>query len=303
LASYSAISSAISRKGLIWMEDICIIPPPLPSWQNPINRFDVDGNGNVAPLDVLTLVAAINNPPREIVNRVLPQPSPSFQPPPYYDVNDDGLLTPLDVLEVIRNINLSFEVRSLNAPSSAAEGEQVSFSTAAAGSLGGDLEYDWNFGDGATASGKAVVHAYRSSGTYPVEVTITERVLPGFSRRAKASKNIKVAAPVSNLPNYVVENLSAKKSGWLVNLKGTVKNIGGKRADRASYTIFKVDGRIRGYGYTPAIAAGASREVKTRTWLRPGRYTLEVCANGYKWMKIKESTEEDNCSSRSFIVP
>lgn len=71
-------------------------------WQNPTNRFDVDRNFNVNPLDVLILIDAING------NRAgkLPQPRPSTTLGlPDFDVDGDGELTPLDILQLVNQLN------------------------------------------------------------------------------------------------------------------------------------------------------------------------------------------------------
>ena len=61
---------------------------------NPVNNLDVDGSGNVNPLDVLILVNWLNdrsNPDCDIKN--------------YLDANGDGFVNPLDVLSVINELN------------------------------------------------------------------------------------------------------------------------------------------------------------------------------------------------------
>jgi hypothetical protein len=72
------------------------------SWQNPLNRFDVDANDSVEAQDVLSIINKINRdgtgslPPRTADDQNLP----------YFDVSGDGELTALDVLQVINVINL-----------------------------------------------------------------------------------------------------------------------------------------------------------------------------------------------------
>jgi len=68
-------------------------------YQNPRNRFDVDNDKTVSPLDVLLLVNLLN-----VVGPSLPVDGLPG-PPPYVDVNGDNLVSPLDVLEVINYIN------------------------------------------------------------------------------------------------------------------------------------------------------------------------------------------------------
>jgi hypothetical protein len=71
-------------------------------WQNPTVPFDVDNNGLVAAVDVLTLINEINIGG----NRDLPAvPQGAGQLPPYLDVSGDDRLEPVDVLNVIDYIN------------------------------------------------------------------------------------------------------------------------------------------------------------------------------------------------------
>ena len=67
-------------------------------WQNQTNRYDVDNDGAVAPLDVLLI---INNLKR-FGTRTLPEsPAANQLPPPYVDVDGDDAVAPIDVLQVI----------------------------------------------------------------------------------------------------------------------------------------------------------------------------------------------------------
>jgi hypothetical protein len=68
-------------------------------YQNPRNRFDVEDDGSVSPLDVLVLINVLNSTaPSLPVDGLL-------GPPPYVDVNADNRVDPLDVLAVINHIN------------------------------------------------------------------------------------------------------------------------------------------------------------------------------------------------------
>jgi len=70
-------------------------------WHNPILAQDVDDNGAVEPLDVLTLINEIN----ENGIRTLTVPTLEDSPPPYWDVDGDGQIAPNDVLDVINYLN------------------------------------------------------------------------------------------------------------------------------------------------------------------------------------------------------
>ena len=68
-------------------------------YQNPRNRFDVDDDGTVSPLDVLVLINLLNSQAPSLPVDGLPGP------PAYVDVNADNRVDPLDVLNVINHIN------------------------------------------------------------------------------------------------------------------------------------------------------------------------------------------------------
>jgi len=61
------------------------------------------------------------------------------------------------------------------APSLPKVGESVTFDASASTPNGGIiLNYEWNFGDGETATGKTVTHTYTNSGTYTVTLNVTD---------------------------------------------------------------------------------------------------------------------------------
>ncbi len=69
------------------------------AYQNQLNALDVDADGSITPLDVLTLVNDINRNGL----RDLPDAVPASAP--YLDTNGNGKLDPLDVLEIVNYIN------------------------------------------------------------------------------------------------------------------------------------------------------------------------------------------------------
>ncbi|MCY2991620.1 MAG: FG-GAP-like repeat-containing protein [Planctomycetota bacterium] len=69
-------------------------------WHNAADAYDVDGNGSVVPLDVLTIIIYING---RSGDTSLPTDPAGVHP--FYDTNDDNACTPLDVLAVISYIN------------------------------------------------------------------------------------------------------------------------------------------------------------------------------------------------------
>ncbi|QDS96251.1 hypothetical protein FF011L_50590 [Roseimaritima multifibrata] len=73
----------------------------LPYFQNPVNRFDVDGNGRVEPQDALEIINQLNR--RNGRSELVPGEEPTDLA--FIDVDGDYLLIPLDALEVINRLN------------------------------------------------------------------------------------------------------------------------------------------------------------------------------------------------------
>ncbi len=68
--------------------------------QNPTNRFDVNADGFVSPIDALIIINTLNR-----VGSNVPISSLTYTPAPYCDVNGDRFLSPIDVLQVINQLN------------------------------------------------------------------------------------------------------------------------------------------------------------------------------------------------------
>ncbi len=100
------------------------------SWQNPTNKYDVNHDGVVGPIDALVLIEAINND--LFPTNVLPLPAPS-PPPDYYDVNGDGLLSATDVLLEIQYLNVQPPTSSNPAVATTATSTPVMAFAAASG--------------------------------------------------------------------------------------------------------------------------------------------------------------------------
>jgi PGF-CTERM protein len=77
--------------------------------------------------------------------------------------------------------------------------ETVEYDASVAGTTG-DVTYDWTFGDGESATGKTVTHAYADTGTYTVEVTATD-----------------VAGTTSDVTNVTVEDAPIVESANLTD--------------------------------------------------------------------------------------
>ena len=74
-------------------------------WQNPIDRFEVSGNGELSSLDGLAVInelarVSVHDPETNLLAEITDEVGPT----PFYDVNGDGRITPLDALGVINEI-------------------------------------------------------------------------------------------------------------------------------------------------------------------------------------------------------
>ena len=121
---YAAIDPQLAESQQIVTVVITITEPPPAEWQNPINRYDVNNDGSVSPIDVLLVINHINTTGSSV-------PAPPETPPPY--VNVDGsvtvtgeeTVTALDVLLVINEINRLNAIQSEGERVATAEGESA----------------------------------------------------------------------------------------------------------------------------------------------------------------------------------
>jgi hypothetical protein len=77
-----------------------VTPHETPSWHNSAQPFDVNGDLDVSPIDVLQIVNDLNSQG----SRQLPIPELT-DVPPYLDVNNDGFTSPLDALLIVNFLN------------------------------------------------------------------------------------------------------------------------------------------------------------------------------------------------------
>jgi PKD repeat protein len=82
-------------------------------------------------------------------------------------------------------------------PSAPSDNQTVLFD--ASTSSGAIVEYQWNFGDGATATGRLAAHAYGTPGTYVVTLTLVDP----FGRMATTAQSITVSAALQPTASFV----------------------------------------------------------------------------------------------------
>jgi immune inhibitor A len=185
-------------------------------------------------------------------------------------------------------------------PKTVGAGEQVTFD--ATGSFDdlnapGELTYEWAFGDGATASGATVTHAYAAKGVYEATLTVTDT--------GGLSDTDTVMVTVLG-PDLQVTDVSAgqnkAREGQKVRLTATVYN-DGPGAAPASQTEFLLDGsKVLGNADTPALGEGQSAQVSIFWDTRnvKGEHTIRATAD--KPGAIAEEKENNNSATRTVTV-
>lgn len=123
--------------------------------------------------------------------------------------------------------------------------------------------YRWNFGDGATSSGKVVTHDYDDAGTYAVRLTIGD----GFGREVTAVKSITVGAGTNPTAAFVVSPTGPK-----VNTQVNFNAAGSRAATGRSIVSYLWD---FGDG-TPLVTTGGPTVGHTFTRAQGYTVTLTV---------------------------
>jgi parallel beta-helix repeat protein len=104
-------------------------------------------------------------------------------------------------------------------PSAPEVNELVTFDASASKPIGGEIiSYEWNFGDGSSASGKIVTHIYATVGTFTVTLNITD----SEGLWAIEQKRIEVKAPPPPLTVTVSPSSASILLGQSVTFNSTV---------------------------------------------------------------------------------
>ncbi len=90
-----------------------------------------------------------------------------------YTVTDNDGAVSSDELTVTVN-NVAPTITNLTGDSSVKEGDRANFSASATDPGSDELSYTWDFGDGETATGTDVTHAFAQNGNYTVTATVTD---------------------------------------------------------------------------------------------------------------------------------
>ena len=142
----------------------------------------------------------------------------------------------------------------------------VTFSATASDSDGEITGYEWNFGDGKTATGETVTHTFDSPGTYQVDLKVTDNLF------AVTTKSVTVAA--TNYPPTVNINYTISKDN-----PSTVSFYAGG---------FDPDGTIGAFTWNFGDGTMQVGSQVEHTYDAPGVYTVNVSAIDSQGLTTKE---------------
>jgi PKD repeat protein len=100
-------------------------------------------------------------------------------------------------------------IANINAPSTAVQGDPVSFDGSRSQSASPISEYNWAFGDGGTGSGPVANHTYNQPGMYNVRLVVVAQ----NGLRGSASQQIRVDSPQAPAPAAVINAPSQLEVG------------------------------------------------------------------------------------------
>src|SRR5207244_4933715 len=117
-------------------------------------------------------------------------------------------------------------------PSSPQVGEIVSFNGSASGGVS-PYSYSWSFDDGTTGTGSSVTHAYASTGSFTVVLTVKDSGSPQQTTTSQQSITISSAPPA--LTSSFSYSPSSPHAGQQVNF--TASASGGTTPDTFSWSF------------------------------------------------------------------
>ncbi|MGV0110190.1 PKD domain-containing protein [Arthrobacter sp. CP30] len=120
---------------------------------------------------------------------------------------------------------------------------------------GAIASYSWNFGDGASGSGRTATHAYGESGTYDVGLQVTD----GAGLTATSSQQVTVVIPVNTAPTASFTAVCENR---------TCTFDGSASADP--------EGAVAGWDWSFGDGSAQSGQVVTRTFAANGTYTVDL---------------------------
>jgi hypothetical protein len=162
-------------------------------------------------------------------------------------------------------------------PSAVNEGDVVAFdgSSSASTLLIPNAGYQWNFGDGQTATGPSVEHSYAKGGVYTVTLTVTDR----GGDQSSLSQNITVLGPSGQPPSNQPGQQGGSAGGTAAPLRVHIQLLpqGFRQVLRSGIAV-----RVTSNGKASGFASiKVSRAIAKYLHLRVGRAPAVAIARGF----------------------
>ncbi|MDQ2054593.1 PKD domain-containing protein [Halobellus sp. H-GB7] len=147
-------------------------------------------------------------------------------------------------------------------PSDPTVGDSVSFDASGSSDADGSIaSYEWDFGDGTSATGASPSHSYDSAGSYTVSLTVTDD--DGATATTQQTITVSEAAPENQAPSA---SFSASPSDPAVGDSVSFDASGSSDAD----------GSIASYEWDFGDGSTDSGDSVTHTFSSPGDYDVEL---------------------------
>jgi len=212
--------------------------------------------------------------------------------------DDDGATaTATATKKVIRPPVASFSW----APSNPQAGESITFDGSASASDGGTIvKYEWDFGDGETATGEKTTHTYNDLGAYTVTLKVTDSEGLSATEQKQIILNLVLPSDLSvSSPDISFSDLNPSEN-QVVTISAIVHNIGGGNAEDVSVRFFDAETLI-GQDQISAISF-YSQGTASAEWQASGEgfHLIKVVVDPNNL--ISETDEENNEATRSILV-
>ena len=121
------------------------------------------------------------------------------------------------------------------------EGDTVNFDATDSYDDGSIISYDWDFGDGNSATGVTTNHTFNSEGNFVVVLTVTDN--EGFTDRTSVQVTVRGTPPTADAGGpYVIPETLASNSRWPARLDGTASSDPGTSIARYEWDFDDSDG-------------------------------------------------------------
>ncbi len=146
-------------------------------------------------------------------------------------------------------------------PYSGTAGAPIGFNGGGSSDPDGSVaSYNWNFGDGGSASGVAPTHAYAAAGTYTVTLTVTDNL--GLTASAQTTASVTAGSGGNRAPIAV--------------LNGPYAGVVGSAVSFSAAGSTDPDGTIAGYAWEFGDGGSASGPTPTHTYGGAGTFTVRL---------------------------